>query len=255
MPRTPILLTVLTLHTLAIAQQRQEHSLPYGGMASVQFLFEQELIFPEEALSAKVKGETVVAVGVRADGTVTGIQVLRPLHPACDAEALRLISLVRWKPSTAVEDRGGAEHYLAVPFDPAKYKRWLKNRPERDSPIFELPAQLGLEVFTPRQLDSQVIPLVPGGLNGLAQHMASNMRYPEEAYRRSIEGDVKLEFTVEVSGAVSNLHALEELGGGCVAEAMRLVQRTPWLPGTKDGERVRSTAQVSIRFKLPQQGR
>lgn len=250
-----ILLPCLLVATIANAQQRQEQVAPYGGMAALQHLFEQELHFPEEALAAKVKGETVIAVGVRADGTVTGMQVLRPLHPSCDAEALRLIALVRWKPSTAVEERGGAEHYLAVPFDPVKYKRWQKNRPERASPIFDLPARPGLEILTPRQLDSQVMPLVQGGMNGLGRHLASNMRYPEEAYRRSLEGDVKLEFTVEVSGAVSNMHALEEVGGGCVAEAMRLVHRTPWLPGTKDGERVRSTTQVTISFKLPQQAR
>ena len=81
------------------------------------------------------------------------------------------------------------------------------------------------------------------------------MRYPDEAYRRSLEGVVKLHFTVEPSGAVSNMYASEELGGGCTAEAMRLVYKTPWAPGVRDGKRVRSSSEVSIRFTLPQQAR
>jgi protein TonB len=138
-----------------------------------------------------------------------------------------------------------------VPFDPAKYKRWLRDRPERRSEVFDLPPSTDITVHAPRDLQTQVVPLVPGGNSGLARHLATHMRYPEEARRRDIEGTVVVAFTVEASGAVTNMHAVEELGGGCTMEAMRLVERTPWAPGVKDGQRVRSQSRVSIRFALP----
>ena len=232
--------------------QRLEATRPVGDMAAVQQFIEQELHYPVAALEAKIKGDVVVVVGVSADGTVQGIQVWKGLCPECDAEAMRLTSLIRWQPSTATEERGSADHYITVPFDPARYKRWIRERPVREGAVFDLPASDSLTVHAPRELDTQVSPLIPRGNAGLGQYMAENMRYPEEAYRRSIEGVVKLQFVVEPSGSVSNMVALEELGGGCTADAMRLVNRTPWAPGIRQGMRVRGSTEVSIRFSLPQ---
>lgn len=248
------LLTATLAHLMlltAVAQTRLESSQPYGGMAAVERLFAQEMNYPADFQATGRKGEVVVAVRVQADGTVTHTDIHRPLRPSCDAEALRLVRLVRWAPSTASEGRGGGEHYIAVPFDPAKYKRWLRDRPERRSEVFDLPPSTDITVHAPRDLQTQVVPLVPGGNSGLARHLATHMRYPEEARRRDIEGTVVVAFTVEASGAVTNMHAVEELGGGCTMEAMRLVERTPWAPGVKDGQRVRSQSRVSIRFALP----
>lgn len=246
---------LLLLSTYPVLAQRIEATRPMGDLVAFEHLIEQELNYPEAALQAGIKGEVTVVVGVHADGTVEGMQVWRPLCPECDAEALRLVRMIRWTPSTATEDRGSADHYLVVPFDPGRYKRWVKARPKRDSQVFQLPASDSLAVLAPRDLTDQVVPLVPKGNAGLAKFLADNMRYPEQAYHRSIEGVVKLRFTVEPSGSVSNMVALEELGGGCTAEAMRLVYKTPWAPGTHNGQRVRSETEVTIRFTLPQQAR
>lgn len=251
MERSALSVLTLLLTLATMAQTRLESAQPYGGMAALDRLFAQEMNYPPAFLETRKKGEVVVALHVQGDGTVTSTQVLRPLDPVCDAEALRLVRLVRWVPSTATEGRGRGEHYLSVPFDPAKYRRWTRERPERQAEVFGLPASTELTVYDPKDLGTQVVPLVPGGNNGLGRHLATSMRYPEEAQRRSIEGTVVLEFTVEASGAVTNMYAVQELGGGCTREAMRLVERTPWAPGVKDGQRVRSSARVSIGFALP----
>jgi len=255
MRSTTLFAALLLLWNGGLLAQRMEATQPMGGLAAFQQLIEQELQYPRSALEVGIKGDVTVVVGVNSDGTVQAMQVWRQVCPECDAEALRLVRMIRWQPSTASEERGAADHYIVVTFDPAKYKRWQKARPSRESPVFDLPASDSLEVHAPRGLDTQVVPLVPKGNAGLGKFLADNMRYPEEAYRRSIEGIVKMQFVVEPSGSISNLVVLEELGGGCTAEAMRLVYKTPWAPGTKSGERVRSTSEVSIRFTLPQQRR
>ncbi len=243
----------LLLTSTGLFAQRIEATQPFGGMAAVDRMVEQELNYPLSALEVGIKGDVTVVVGVHSDGTVQGMQVWKQVCPECDAEALRLASLIIWQPSTASEERGSADHYLVFSFDPGKYKRWKKNRTERDAAVFELPVADTLGVFLPRNLDTQVVPLVPKGNAGLGRYLADRMRYPEEAFRRSIEGNVKVQFVVEPSGTISNLVVVDELGGGCTAEAIRLVYKTPWAPGTKNGERVRSHAEVSIRFTLPQQ--
>lgn len=251
--RHTTLFVALLLTTTALFAQRIEATQPFGGMAAVERMIEQELNYPLSALEVGIKGDVTVVVGVNSDGTVQAMQVWKQVCPECDAEALRLASLIIWQPSTASEERGSADHYLVIPFDPVKYKRWKKNRSDTEAPVFELPVADTLGVYLPRNLDTQVVPLVPKGNAGLGRYLADRMRYPEEAFRRSIEGNVKVQFVVEPSGSISNLVVVEELGGGCTAEAIRLVYKTPWAPGTKNGERVRSHAEVSIRFTLPQQ--
>ncbi len=254
--RYTLLLTIfLLLGHGSLTAQRIEAAQPMGGLTAFQHLIEQELNYPRSALEVGIKGDVTVVVGVNGDGSVEAMQVWREVCPECDAEALRLVRLINWRPSTASEERGSADHYIVVPFDPGKYKRWLKARPDRESPVFDLPASDSLVVHGPRGLDTQVVPLVPKGNAGLGQFLSDNMRYPEEAYRRSIEGTVKVQFVVEPSGSVSNVVVVDELGGGCTAEAIRLIYKTPWAPGTKGGERVRSSSEVSIRFTLPQQRR
>ncbi len=249
------LFTVVLSAPLLIQAQRIEAAQPMGGPAALQHLIEQELRYPVAALEANIKGDVTVVVGVNGDGSVAGMQVWRSVCPECDAEALRIVRMVRFAPSTATDERGAGDHYLVVPFDPSKYKRWVKVRPKKQGDVFKLPASDTLLVYTPKQLDSQVVPLVPKGNAGLGQFLADNMRYPDEAYRRNIEGVVRLHFTIEPSGSVSNMYATEELGGGCTDEAMRLIYKAPWSPGIKNGERVRSTSEVSIRFTLPQRTR
>jgi len=253
MPRSLITFSALLVAIPLFSQGTKAQ--PVGGQGAIDLLLEQDLHYPVAALEAGVKGDVIVMVHVLSDGSVTDLLVHRSLSPECDAEALRLMRLVRWQGSTADDERGTADHYLTVDFDPGKYRRWLKSRPKRDAEVFSLPASDTLVVFAPKQLYAQAAPIITGGISGLAKHMGANMRYPPEAYRYSIEGVVKLDFVVEASGAVSNMRAIEELGGGCTAEAMRLLSQVAWTPGVIGGERVRSSLQVSIRFTLPTQAR
>ena len=126
-----LMLTIAWPCAMAIAAQRMEAAQPLGGLDAVQKFIEQELRYPVAALEAGIKGEVTVVVGVNGDGSVQGMKVWRSVSPECDAEALRLIRMVRFAPSTAAEDRGADDHYFTVPFDPAKYKRWVKARPDR----------------------------------------------------------------------------------------------------------------------------
>ncbi|MEO8590383.1 MAG: energy transducer TonB [Flavobacteriales bacterium] len=254
MTRLPIAFCSI-LFAAPLFPQGSETSQPLGGQQAIDLLLEQDLNYPIAALEVGLKGDVIVRLHVLSSGTVTAIGVERSLSPECDAEAMRLMRLVRWRPSTSDDERGTADHYLTVTFDPGKYRRWVKARPKRDAAVFGLPASDSLAVFAAKQLEQQPAPLIAGGMTGLAKHIGTNMRYPDEAYRRSIEGVVRLDFVVEASGVVSNMRAIEELGGGCTAEATRLLSQIAWTPGVLGGQRVRSSVQVSIRFTLPEHAR
>lgn len=246
---------LLLTSCLVMNAQTEGTCVPTGGRAALDRFFEQELCYPAVAMEAGIKGEVIIASKLAPNGSTEAVRVARSLSPECDAEALRLIRLVCWQPATAGELCSGKEEFLAVPFDPGKYKRWVKGRHTHSAAVFSLPVDSALDVLSAKQLDQQVAPEIPGGMNGLPAFLANELRYPEQAYRYSLEGTVRLEFVVEASGNLSNMIALDEVGGGCIEEAMRLMHRIAWKPGVRGGNRVRSHLQVSIQFKLPKEGR
>ncbi len=247
------LLVALLLAPLGLFAQGSAPCVVVGGRPALDRLFEQELHYPDVALEAGIKGEVVVTAKLDQHGGLVALEVGRSLSPECDAEALRVVRMILWRPSLAGIDCAGKEHYLSVPFDPGRYKRWSKARHSYVGDVFSLPKDTTNTVYTTKQLETQVIPMIPNGMAGLPRFLAQELRYPPEAFRLSLDGTVQVEFVVEPSGSLSNMRVLQEVGGGCNEEAMRLMYRMPWQPGVRNGQRVRSTLQVSIRFDLPKE--
>jgi periplasmic protein TonB len=74
--------------------------------------------------------------------------------------------------------------------------------------------------------------------------------YTEEARAAAIEGKVRVELTVDATGAVKNVKVLESLGHGLDEAALRAVQAASFEPAQQCGKPVSATFVVSIRFSL-----
>lgn len=250
MPRiTTLLATTLLLLPAALAQSFSAPE-PLGGKQAVNWLLQQEQRFPEEALAAGTEGEVVVAFKVMADGSSSQLRVQIPLEPACDAEALRLVRMIRWKPASVGGTVLDSDHSITIPFNAKRYRK-LHAKGPACSP---LPADREVDgsnvLYADRQVDTLAAPRMDGGLQALPAFLASNLNYPPEAFRLDIQGKVSIEFVVETGGSVSNLRTLNFLGGGCDEEAMRLARTICWEPAIKEGRRVRSVMKLDIQFRL-----
>lgn len=224
---------------------------PYGGAQAVKWLCEQEIRFPQAALQAAVDGEVEIGFIVRANGEVSNLHINRSIRPDVDAEALRVAKLIRWHPASVGGSALDREHELEIPFSVKKYMKAHPRGAATEPEAFEaFPADTTLTLYADRQCDSLATPRIPKGIRGLPTYLGSNLRYPEDARRRDIQGKVGLEFVVETSGSVSNLRATEALGGGCDDEAMRLIRSMNWRPAFKGGKRVRSIMKMDIQFRL-----
>ena len=89
----------------------------------------------------------------------------------------------------------------------------------------------------------------------MAAFINKHLKYPETARNKGIEGKAVISFVVEVNGSLSNIAPVTDLGGGCEEEAMRVIQlmnqeKQWWVPGMKDGKRVRVKLQLPINFKM-----
>ena len=99
--------------------------------------------------------------------------------------------------------------------------------------------------------DVQQAPKFPGGEDSLAQYLIRNLKYPRPAAENAIQGMTVLKFIIEKDGSINTVNIVRDIGGGCGAEAKRLVLAMPkWTPGKKNGKPVRVEYTMPVRFKL-----
>ncbi len=200
-------------------------------------------------IAAGTEGDVELTFTVQADGSSKDMRISGTLGEANDKEALRVAKLIRWHPASVGGSALDTERKLKIPISAKRYKKaHAKGAPTY--PFTAFPADASGELFQDRGLDSIASPMIAKGTRGLPMYLAENMRYPEDARRRDIQGQVGVEFVVETSGNVSNLRAVEALGAGCDDEAMRLIRSMKWRPAFKNGQRVRSIVKLDIQFRL-----
>lgn len=72
-----------------------------GGMQTCAKFLAENVKYPEEAQKERVQGRVLVNFVVDKDGTLSDIEVIKHVHPALDAEAVRVVKLMpKWMPAT-----------------------------------------------------------------------------------------------------------------------------------------------------------
>ena len=108
--------------------------------------------------------------------------------------------------------------------------------------FFEANAQAGKRVLP-------VAEYYEGGQEKLLADIQQMIQYPPTAKRNRIQGECLVNFVLEADGRVSSAKLIKEIGGGCGAEAMRVVGQLKFkAPG------YRMDAGVPVRFVLPRPG-
>ncbi|MEP3390044.1 MAG: energy transducer TonB [Reichenbachiella sp.] len=90
-----------------------------------------------------------------------------------------------------------------------------------------------------------------GGLIAFYQHVAKKMKYPNQARRMGVEGKVYVQFVIDKTGKLTDVHAIKGIGAGCDEEAVRVIKNSPdWSPGRQRGRPVKVRMILPITFKL-----
>jgi TonB family protein len=115
-----------------------------------------------------------------------------------------------------------------------------QEKPKKEDPVFTV-------VENP--------PSYPGGQDAMSKYLVENIKYPEEARTKGIQGTVFVTFVIEKDGTVSTVKILRGIGSGCDEEAQRVVSGMPkWIPGKQKGDPVRVQFNLPINFKLDEKG-
>jgi len=101
---------------------------------------------------------------------------------------------------------------------------------------------------------SEQMPTYPDGDAALMAFITKNLKYPEEAIKKRIEGKVILGFVIDSTGVVKNVSVLRSIEPACDKEAIRVVKLLPrWIPGKQDGKKVNVRYTLPVIFKLPKE--
>lgn len=203
-----------------------------GGLEALLRYICDNVRYPEKAMDKCVQGNVIVQFIVGKDGAVRDVCVARPVDPDLDAEAVRVAK--------------------SLPkFIPGRQNGKLVNV------LYTLPINFKLSTPEPKSDNNkkmsaeEVMPKYPGGENGLIQHLAKNLRYPEKAMKQGVEGKVVVRFTVDTEGNVRDPKVVRSVTPELDAEALRVVGTLDKFVAAKvDGKPVNVFYTLPVSFML-----
>ena len=224
---------------------------PYGGAEQWKNYLKKAMRYPDSSMKNGVEGEVEFHFIVSDQGDVRDVKMMHDLSLEIQEEAERLFHKIEWIPAIYQDSYYESEATFKIKFDIKKYQKWCKKRGYVEAPEFEDRESESFRVYEEQELDKLPVCILKKKDMRLEHFLLENLRYPAEAYSRGLEGYVIMSFVIEPDGLVSNIHAETPLGGGCVAEATRLIGLLTWEPGRLNNERVRTRKNVRIDFQLP----
>jgi protein TonB len=88
----------------------------------------------------------------------------------------------------------------------------------------------------------------------VSQYIGENLKYPQSAKERNVQGKVVVKFEVNEAGDVVNARIAQGLDAECDSEALRVIQNMPrWKPGKQNGKPVKVTFTLPLEFMLKTQ--
>lgn len=96
-----------------------------------------------------------------------------------------------------------------------------------------------------------VKPSFPGGSTSMLEFLNANRRYPEDAYKKGIQGRVTCQFVVNTDGSISDIQLLRGVHPDLNREAIRLLSSMPeWRPGKIEGKPVPVRVIWTVPFRM-----
>ena len=96
------------------------------------------------------------------------------------------------------------------------------------------------------------MPQYPGGEPEIMKFIKENLKYPEEAKKKNIQGTLIVNFVIDKEGKVRNPRVMRSPDESMSVEALRVLNLMPaWSPGKQGGKAVPVSYTIPVRFMLP----
>lgn len=211
-----------------VVEQQPEYP---GGMNELMKYLRSNIKYPAESFEKGSQGRSYIQFIVEKDGSVSNVEVIKSSGDSLlDAEAMRVVSsMSKWKPGKQRGEDVRVKMTLPVAFilqgaasQPEKEREVLSvieiNKTNGDANVTEYIGGITISYSRPsadpvKAISSEGLKVAkaefPGGGNGITEFINRNIRYPEEAQKAGIQGDVIVDFKVDEKGNVHNINALK----------------------------------------------
>ncbi len=229
-------------------------AVPLGGTERyAQFLADHQR-YPTAAMQQGQQGTVPVRFVVEKTGVISGVEVVTPVAPLLDAEALRLIkSGPRWTPA-----RNGklvVRQHVTVPVSFVLSPPAEPVALPAPGPAAPPPNAADIAASAHPDLPAVVAPDKParpvGGTEVFFAWIEKNQQYPKLARQRKIQGKVPVEFIVQPDGSLTDVRVIKKMGSGLDEEALRLIRTAPkWEPASYRGKPLKQKMVLPVLFQL-----
>jgi len=245
-----IILIILFFSAALFSQEKIETVVdkpaqPVGGKLDVDYVFQSQVIYPENLLKKNVSEDVAIYFTVSADGLVKDIEFKQEYKEEFKTEAKRLLRYFIFTPASIGNVNVASQSFLVFKFSPEAYKKYTKTR---GFIIHKEQATFDTSFVVYKIADSS--PEYYKGEEALGEFILSNLEYPDIAVRQNIQGTVLMNFIVEPNGTLSNIVVEKEFNHLCTQEALHILRQTKWKPGKKDGKAIRYKTKYPIIFNL-----
>jgi len=218
---------------------------PVGGKLDVDYVFQSQVIYPENLLKKNVSEDVAIYFTVSSDGSVKDIEFKQEYKEEFKSEAKRLLRYFMFTPASIGNVNVASQSFLVFKFSPDTYKKYTK---ARGFVIHKDQATFDTSFVVYKIADSS--PEYYKGEDALGEFVLENLEYPDLAIRQNLQGTVIMSFIVEPNGTISNIIVEKEFNHLCTQEALRIIRQTKWKPGKKDGKAIRYKTKYPIIFNL-----
>lgn len=246
-----ILTVLILLFTTSLFSQEKIETVvdkpaqPVGGKLDVDYVFQSQVIYPENLLKKNVSEDVAIYFTVSADGTIKDIEFKQEYKEEFKTESKRLLRYFMFTPATIGNVNVASQSFLLFKFSPETYKKYTK---ARGFVIHKDQATFDTSFVVYKMADSS--PEYYKGEEALGEFVLENLEYPDLAIRQNIQGAVVMSFIVESNGTLSNISVEKEFNHLCTQEALRIMRQTKWKPGKKEGKAIRYKTKYPIIFNL-----
>ncbi|MCW3076061.1 MAG: TonB family protein [Bacteroidetes bacterium] len=216
-----------------------------GGKEALEQVLQTQLTLPKLILTKEFNKEVIMYFELDSLNKPINITFNEALNNLLSLELKRILNFLKFNRKTGLSETP-YEYYLTFNLSTEKYKKYQKQKTKTfvkservadSSFVIHLRADKSPEYFK-------------GGEEGLNEFIISQILYPDIAKEKSIQGTVILDFVVEENGFVTNISAIQNVGGGCTEEAIRIIKQTKWQPAVLNNKYVRYKLTYPITFNL-----
>jgi len=207
---------------------------PLDGIKGI----EKKLVYPKLAKEKGIEGFVLITAKINKKGIVENVDVIKKLGLGFDEAAIKAVKNTIFIPGQQNGENVDAEVTFKLSFK-------LKKKRQKKIVVKNIKKKKHSEKVKKFIIcKGNVCPK----LKESTDEFLKRIKYPPQAKRNKIKGDVIIEAKINDFGFVISTKVIKKLGYGCDTEAQLQVLRTQFIPAKINGKEVTSTVKIRVPF-------